>query len=78
MTSMWRDVRYAGRSLARTPIFTAAATLALGVAIGANGAIFGLVDALWFRPPGVRDPGTVVRIFATTATESTAGWSFPE
>lgn len=75
---MWRDIRNAVRALAQAPTFTLSATLALALAVGANGAIFGLVDALWFRPPGVRDPGTLVRVFATTHTEPDAAWSWPE
>ena len=75
---MWRDLRNAVRSLAHTPSFTATAVAALALAIGANGAIFGLVDALWFRPPGVHDPGTLVRIFATTPSQADGAWSWPE
>lgn len=75
---MTRDLRYAARALVRSPLFTSMVTLALALAIGANAAIFGLVDALWFRPPGVRNPSTLVRVFATTSTERQASWSFPE
>ena len=75
---MTRDLRYAARALLRSPLFTCTATLALALAIGANAAIFGLVDALWFRPPGVRSPSALVRVFATTSTDRQASWSFPE
>ena len=75
---MWRDLRNAVRALAHTPSFTIAAVLALALAIGANGAIFGLVDALWLRPPGVRDAGTLVRVFATTPAQDDGAWSWPE
>lgn len=75
---MWRDIRHAVRALAHAPGFTFTATLALALAIGANGAIFGLVDALWLRPPGVRDPGTLVRVFVTADTQADAAWSWPE
>ena len=75
---MWRDLRYALRSLRGTPTFTLAVILALALAIGANAAIFSLVDGLWFRPPGVRDPGTIVRVFSTTPASSDGTWSFPE
>ena len=75
---MWRDIRYAARSLRRSPTFTISAVLALGLAIGANGAIFSLVDGLWFRPPGIRSPGALVRVFSTTTTNQSGLWSFPE
>lgn len=75
---MWRDLRYALRSLRGTPTFTFAVILALALAIGANAAIFSLVDGLWFRPPGVRDSGAIVRVFSTTPTTASGTWSFPE
>lgn len=75
---MWRDLRHAARFLGHSPTFTLTAVLALALAIGANGAIFSLVDGLWFRPPGIRSPRAVVRVFATTPTSQTALWSFPE
>jgi predicted permease len=75
---MWRDIRYAAQALVHTPLFTLAATLALGLAIGANATIFSLVDGLWLRPPGVRNPGEIVRLHATTQTDSRGIWSFPE
>jgi putative ABC transport system permease protein len=75
---MWRDLRNAARGLAQARTFTFSAVLALALAIGANGAIFALVDALWFRPPGIRDAATIVRVYATTPTERDASWSWPE
>jgi predicted permease len=75
---MWRDIRHAVRALAHAPGFTMTAALGLALAIGANGAIFGLVDALWLRPPGVRDPATLVRVFATSPTENAGPWSWAE
>lgn len=59
-----QDVRYAVRGLRRSPGFSfgVIATLALG--IGANAAMFGVVDRLMFRPyPMLRDPGTVHRVY---------------
>lgn len=60
---VWQDVRYAARGLARRPRFAVAAILCLGIGIGANATMFGVVDALLFRPPSaVRDPGSLVWI----------------
>ena len=50
------DLRYALRSLRRTPFFTAVAVLALGIGVGANATLFGLADAVAFRPLDVRRP----------------------
>ena len=45
-----RDVRHMGRSLARSPGFASAVVLTLGIGIGANTAIFSVVDQLLLRP----------------------------
>jgi predicted permease len=75
---VWHDIRYGVRGLLRAPVFTAVACISLALAIGANATIFSLVDGIWFRPPGVEKPRTVVRIFSTTADTQTGLFSFPE
>ena len=75
---MWLDFRYALRALRRSPGFSLVAIFSLALAIGANGAIFSLIDGLWFRPPGIPSPGSLVRIFATSATTQRDDFSFQE
>jgi putative ABC transport system permease protein len=48
--SIWRDLHYAARSLRRAPGFTAVTVIVLAVGIGANSAMFSLVDATLLRP----------------------------
>ena len=58
-----QELRYAIRSLAKSPLLTGAAVLTLGLGIGANAAMFEVVDRLFFRPPAhVVDPDRLVRI----------------
>ena len=57
---VWRDVRYAVRSLGRRPLLTVVAVLTLAVGIGANTALFGLVNDHVFRTLPVREPGSLV------------------
>ncbi len=65
--TLLRDLRYAGRGLRRSPGFTLAAVVTLALGIGANAAMFGIIDRLMFRPhPYLRDPGSVRRVYIQT------------
>jgi predicted permease len=57
---MYYDLRYAFRTLSRAPVFTAVAVLSLALGIGANTAIFSLLDQVLLRLLPVRDPEQVV------------------
>jgi putative ABC transport system permease protein len=58
-----RDSRYALRTLRREPAFAAGVILTFALAIGANAAMFGLVERLMLAaPPGIRDAERVVRV----------------
>jgi predicted permease len=59
-----QDVRYAIRGLRRSPGFALGVIATLALGIGANAAMFGVVDRLMFRPyPLLRDPSTVNRVY---------------
>ena len=58
----WQDLRYATRQLRTNPLFTAAAILSLGLGIGANSAIFQLVDAVRLRSLPVTNPQEIAKV----------------
>ncbi len=60
MTSLLQDIQFAARSFRRSPVFTAVAVLSLALGIGANTAIFTLVDQLILRLLPVQDPERIV------------------
>ncbi len=62
MGSLLQDLRYARRALAKTPGFTATVIATLALAIGANSAIFAVVDAALLRPLPFRDSERLVRV----------------
>ena len=57
---MWHDLAYAFRTLRRSPVFTIAAVLSLALGIGANTAIFSLLDQVVLRSLPVHDPERLV------------------
>lgn len=62
MATLLQDLRYAVRTLGRTPAFTVVVVLTLGLGIGANTAIFSLMDQLLLRLLPVTSPGELVQL----------------
>ena len=65
METLWQDIRYGMRTLLRNPGFTAVAVLTLALGIGANTAIFSLVDGILLRPLPFSKPSELVSVTGT-------------
>jgi predicted permease len=64
--TLWRDVRYGVRQVRLNPLFTSIAVLSLALGIGANTAVFTLLDQLVLRLLPVQDPERLVMIWSTS------------
>ncbi len=72
-------IRYAVRSLAKSPGFSTVVVLALALGIGANSAIFSLVEAIFLEPLPYREPDRIVQVTSSAPEQQieNAGFSWP-
>jgi len=74
----WRDLVYGARAFAKHPGFTAVAILSLGIGVGANYAMFTVVDMAALRPPKIPRPNEVVSVIATAKEGNSETLSYPD
>src|SRR5918995_5615628 len=74
MNTFLQDLRYGARILLKQPGFTLVAVVTLALGIGANTAIFSLVNSILLRPLPFRDPDRVVRMIHASPKLGLATW----
>ena len=78
MGTLWQDLQYGARMLARNPGFTIIAVLTLALGIGANTAIFSVIYSLMFRPLAVKDAEQLVSIAVIQGDSFPSQLSYPD
>jgi predicted permease len=80
MDTLWKDLRFASRVLRKSPGFTAVVVLSLALGIGANTAIYTIVNAYLLRPMPVDDPSRLTALYITVPNggNNIEGFSSPQ
>ena len=77
MNSFWQDVRYGLRVFRKNPGFSAVAVLTLALGIGANSALFSVVNGVLLNPLPFPNPNELVAVYARTATFQQSSITYP-
>src|SRR5689334_22141403 len=66
--NLLQDIRYAARTLAKSPMFAIVIVLTMGLSIGATSAIFSVIDGVLLRPLPYPEPDRMARVFLRNAS----------
>ncbi|MEQ1693969.1 MAG: ABC transporter permease, partial [Gemmatimonas sp.] len=79
ISALGQDLRFAGRMLVKSPLFTTIVVLTLAIGIGLNTAVFAAIETMLLRPlPGAKNPAELVQLYRTApGDEKYNSSSFP-
>ena len=69
METLFRDLRYGARILSKNPVFTAVAVISLALGIGANTAVFSVINAVLLKSLPFKDPESLVLVWGMRETK---------
>src|ERR1051326_3207578 len=69
METLFRDLRYGARMLSKNPLFTAVAVISLALGIGANTAVFSVINAVLLKSLPFKDPQSLVLVWGDSEAE---------
>src|SRR5262245_22137473 len=77
MQTLWQDLRFGARMLLKKPGFTLIAVVTLALGIGANTAVFTLIESAFLRPFPIAEPERVVALSLKTKSGNLQAFSYP-
>src|SRR3954468_2338877 len=78
MDTVLQDLKYAVRTLGRTPAFTAAAVLAIALGVGGSSAMFSVLEGVVLRPLAAPHPERLTRVYEVGRDGYHGSWSVPD
>ncbi len=78
MQTLWQDVRHSWRLLAKSPSFTCVAVLTLAFGIGANTAIFSIINAVLLKPLAFHEPDNLMVVWNTDPQDDQFAITYPD
>src|SRR5262249_9061488 len=78
IADLWQDLRYGARMLRKNPAFTLVVVITLSLGIGANTAIFSVVNTILLQPLPIKDGARIVELHIQSQQNALSDFSYPD